>query len=73
MPRYFFTIKWSDREENDQRGMPLKDDAAALDHACRRVRELRTSGGYDDPGLVVEVRDELYQRVLTVPFLAACA
>ena len=73
MPQYFFTVRWSDREESDQLGTPLKDDAAALDHACRMIRELRSSGEYDDPGLVVEVRNELRLRLLSVPFLAACA
>ena len=73
MPQYYFTIRWSDHEDNDEHGTPLKDNAAALDHACRMVRELRASGGYDDPELVVEVRNELHQMVLSVPFLAACA
>ena len=40
MPQYFFTVRWSDREESDQLGTPLKNDAAALDHACRMIREL---------------------------------
>jgi hypothetical protein len=72
MPQYFFTVRWSDREEGDRLGTPLKDDAAALDYACRIVREPRSSGGYDGPGLVVEVRNELHRRVLSMPFLAAC-
>lgn len=73
MRQYFFTVRWSGQEETEEPGAALRDDAAALDHACRMARELRASGGYDDPGLVVEVRNEFHQRVLTVPFLAACA
>jgi hypothetical protein len=37
------------------------------------IRELKASGGYDDPGLVIEVRNEMRQMVLSIPFLAACA
>jgi hypothetical protein len=72
MRRYFFTVRWSDHTDDDQLGTPLKDDAAALDHACRIVQGLR-SGGCDDHGLLVEVRNELHRTVLYVPFLAACA
>ena len=72
-PKYFFAIHWSDHEEDDGRGTALEDDAAALDYACRMVRKLRATGGYDDPGLVVKVRNEMHQIVLSVPFLAACA
>jgi hypothetical protein len=51
----------------------LRDDAAALNYACSMIRELKASGGYDDPGLVIEVRNEMRQMVLSIPFLAACA
>jgi hypothetical protein len=73
LPQYFFAIHWSDHEEDDERGTALEDDAAALDYACRMIRELIASGGYDDPRLVVKVRNEMHQIVLSVPFLAACA
>ena len=46
---------------------------AALDHACLMVQQLRAAGGYDNAGLVVDVLNELGTRVLSVPFLAACA
>ena len=88
--RYFFTVRWSDHEDDDQVGLPfraassisrrsqsaalrLKDDAAALDYARRMAQGLKAGGGYDDPGLAIEVRNELHQIVLYVPFLAACA
>jgi hypothetical protein len=73
MQRYFFKLRWPDHERDDQIGTPLQDDAAALDHACRMVQELMAGGGYDDPGLGLEVRNELHKIVLYVPFVAACA
>jgi hypothetical protein len=73
MPRYFFTIRSPDRGDRDEQGTLFPDDAAALDYACRIIRELKASGEYDDPGLVVEVRNEMRQMVLSIPFLAACA
>jgi hypothetical protein len=73
LPRYYFTVLWSNHEDIDPLGTLLADDAAALGHACRMVRRLLASGDYDDPGLVVEVRNEMRQRVLSIPFLAGCA
>jgi len=73
MPQYFFKIRGAEHAYNDDIGVPFDDDAAALDYACRIVRELRASGGYDDPQLVVDVTNEVGGRVLSVPFLAACA
>ena len=73
MPQYFFKIRGAEVGHNDEIGAPFDDDAAALDHACHIVRELRASGRYDDPRLVVDVWNDLGRRVLSVPFLAACA
>jgi hypothetical protein len=42
-------------------------------YACHMVRELRANGGYDDPRLVVTVKNEMSQIVLSIPFLPACA
>jgi hypothetical protein len=36
------------------------------------VRELTVSG-YNDPGLLISVRNEMREMVLSVPLLAACA
>jgi hypothetical protein len=47
-------------------------DQAALNYACDLVRQLKKSAGYDDPGLMVLVRDER-GPIFTIPFLAACA
>jgi hypothetical protein len=73
MPQYFFKIRGAEHAYNDDIGAFFDDDAAALDHVCRMVRELRANGGYDDPRLVMDVMNELGSRVLSVPFLAACA
>jgi hypothetical protein len=72
MPRYYFTTRSCDQEHGDERCAVLQDVAAALDYACRMVRELNASG-YNDPGLLVSVRNEMREVVLSVPFLAACA
>jgi hypothetical protein len=73
LPRYYFTVLWADREEIDPQGEELADDSAALDYACRLVGRLKASGGYDDPRLAVEVRSEMRQWVLSIPFLPGCA
>jgi hypothetical protein len=72
MPRYYFTIRSADREEGDPYGMPLKDKAAALDHALRIVREVGAAAKYEQTGLII-VRDEMQEIVLSIPILAACA
>jgi hypothetical protein len=72
MPQYYFTIRSCDQEHAAERCAALQDVAAALDYACRLVRELSVNA-YDDPGLLVTVRNEMRETVLSVPFLAACA
>jgi len=68
MPQYCFTIRSFEHEYTDERNAVLEDVAAALDYACRIVKE-----GYNDPGLAVSVRNEMREIVLSVPFLPACA
>jgi hypothetical protein len=46
----------------------LPDVAAALSYAECTVRELRKQGGYDDPSLMMVVKDQAQQPVLFVPF-----
>ena len=72
MPQYSFTIRSSDHEHKAERCVVLQDVSAALDYACRIVREL-SAKGYNDPGLLVSVRNEMRQIVLSIPFLPACA
>ena len=73
LPRYYFTIRSSDHEDIDPRGSQFADDDAALDYACCMIRRLQASGGYDDPGLILEVRNERRETVFFIPFLPACA
>ena len=40
MPQYSFTIRSSDHEHKAERCVVLQDVSAALDYACRIVREL---------------------------------
>jgi hypothetical protein len=72
VPQYSFTIR-SVEHEHAECNAVLEDDAAALDFACRMVRELSGEDGYNDPGLAVSVRNEMREIVLSVPFLPACA
>jgi hypothetical protein len=68
MPRYFFTIRGREKVKDDRSGMNLPDVAAALSNAEHRIRELRKESGYDDPALVMIVKDEAGQTVLSLPF-----
>jgi hypothetical protein len=72
MPRYYFTVRSCEQGHEDERCAVLQDIVAALDYACRMVRELSVNG-CDDPGLLVSVRNEMREIVLSIPFLAACA
>ena len=73
MSRYFFSIRWPDRVDGDLLGTLLTDDAAALAHAVRIIRELRQGGEYGDPRIMMVVRNEKLKTVLSLPFLAGCA
>jgi hypothetical protein len=66
-------IRWPDHEDDDWLGTSLPDDAAALDHAIRIVRELRQAGEYNHPGLVMIVRNDMLKTVLSLPFFVGCA
>jgi hypothetical protein len=69
VPRYFFTIRGRDRVKDDHSGANLPDVAAALSTAESKIRELRKeSGYYDDPSLMVIVKDEAGRTVLSLPF-----
>ena len=68
VPRYFFTIRGRDRFKDDPHGTNLPDVAAALSNAERKIRELRKESGYNDPTLMMIVKDEAGQTVLSLPF-----
>ena len=75
MPGYFFTIHRQDRVENDPDGTYLPDVAAALSYAEYTIRELCKKSGYtydNDPALMMIVKDEGRQTVLSLPFFPGC-
>jgi hypothetical protein len=71
--RYFFGVRWSDHEDDDPNGTLLSDNAAALNYADRLIRELKKGSRYNDPNLMVIVRNGMKSVVLSIPFLAARA
>ena len=54
--------------KDDPRGTNLPDFAAALSNAEHKIRELRKESGYNDPTLMMIVKDEAGQTVLSLPF-----
>jgi hypothetical protein len=72
MPRYFFTIRRPGRVKDDPHGTDLPDVPAALSHAERKIRELRKESPYNDPALVMIVKDEARKMVLSLPFFPGC-
>jgi hypothetical protein len=74
MPCYYFAIRWPDgRLENIPNDPRLPNDAAALSCAERTIESLRKKNEYNDPGLMMFVRNEKQQTVLSIPFLPASA
>ena len=73
MPRYFFTIHRRDRVEDDPDGTHLPDVAATLSYGEYTVPELRKKSGYkDDLALMMMVKDQAGQTVLSLPFFPGC-
>jgi hypothetical protein len=67
-PYYFDVLSYG--EKHDYRGRTLMaDDEAALDYARRLIRDLRETGGYDDPALTLIVRNSVGQTVFSIPFM----
>ena len=74
MPQYFFIIRASDTEiEDDPNGTDLPDLGAALSHAERTIRELQKESEYKPPEPMMIVMDEARQVVLALPFSPGCA
>ncbi len=73
MSRYFFAIRGTAGEEDDPHGTILPNDAAALSYAERTIAELQKEEGYDDPGLMMIVRNDKHRMVWSIPFLPAYA
>ena len=75
MPRYFFTMHGRAKVKNDPAGTDLPDVAAALSYAEYTIRELRNKSDYtynNDPALMMIVKDEGRQTVLSLPFFPGC-
>jgi hypothetical protein len=68
VPRYFFTVGYSEREVlADPRGALLPNIEAARLRAQRKIQKLREQSGYDDPALIMQVKDETERTVLFLP------
>ena len=72
MPRYSFTIHGRDRVADDPDGTYLPDVAVALSYAEYTIRELRKKSGYNDLALMMLVKDQARQTVLSLPFFPGC-
>jgi hypothetical protein len=73
MPRYFFTIHGCDQVEDDPAGTYLPDAEAALSYAEYTIQELRKKSCYkDDLALMMLVKDQARQTVLSLPFFPGC-
>ena len=72
MPRYFFTIHGREQVEDDPDGTYLPDAEAALSYADYTIRELRKKSGYNDLALMMFVKDQAGQTVLSLPFFPGC-
>jgi hypothetical protein len=70
VPRYFFTVGRSEREILlDPRGTLLPSIDAARLQAQRKIQKLRGQSGYDDPALIMQVKDETHRTILFLPFI----
>ncbi len=73
MPQFLFTVQRQDQVENDPACTYLPDEAAALSYAEHTIRELRKQTGYkDDLALIMIVKDQAGQTVLSLPFFPGC-
>jgi hypothetical protein len=71
---YFFTVRDPDATlKDDSRGTNLPSAADALFCAEQTISELRYEPGYDNPQLIMIVRDQAGHSVWSLPFLPACA
>jgi hypothetical protein len=59
---------------DDPHGTILPNDSAALLHAERMITQLREkSESYDDPGMIMFVRNDVHKLVWSIPFLPGYA
>jgi hypothetical protein len=68
--RYFFTVRGSEGDILvDPEGTLLPDLRAACLHAERIIKRVRREGGYEDPSLIMQVKDEAHRTVLFLPLI----
>jgi Domain of unknown function (DUF6894) len=76
MPRYFFTIQGrAEAVDDDPAGTHLPDAASALSYAESTIQELRKKRHYtytNDPDLMIIVKDQAGQTVLSLAFFPGC-
>jgi hypothetical protein len=71
---FFFTVRDSDgRLKDDPQGTDLPGAADALFRAEQTISKLRYEPGYENPQLMMIVRDRTGHSVWSLPFLPACA
>jgi hypothetical protein len=67
--RYFFTVQRPEGAEyDDGTGTNCPTDTAARQYAERIIRELKKAGSYNEPGLIMIVRDAHGKTVFSIPF-----
>ena len=67
MPQYCFTIRSFEHEYTDERNAVLEDVAAALDYACRMVRDLTGASSFLRLMLKGVISAEQIERARTKP------
>ncbi len=68
--KYFFTIRRGDWVEDDSDGTYLPDISAALSYAEYTIRGLRKKIDFHDPALMMIVKDQAQQTILSLPFFS---
>jgi hypothetical protein len=53
---------------DDPHGTELPNNTAALDFALRTVRKLKQGGIYEEPGILLIVRNEAGEQIFAIPF-----
>ena len=74
MTRYFFAIRGTDQEgEDDHHGTILSNDAEAFSYAERRIAQLKKKNGYDHPGMIMIVQNTMREMIWSIPILPGYA
>jgi len=67
MPRYFFTVVYSDQAEiRDRKGTRLQDDATAIEVARMLLNDLRADRRPEDPEPTIIVKNDAGEVVLSL-------